>query len=126
MESPADTRARAALASPSGYIAPSGTQLLKNALNNNSSDFLNWRREPFTKRILVALQDALVHMPAELSTEDRLVQYGVTQGIAYAMQMIADPSLLWPGVFGQNTNEPSGVTLPVMDYDTSIDDMFNH
>lgn len=126
MESPADTRARVALASPSGYIAPSGTQLLKNALSKHATEFLKWRREPFTKRVLGALQDALVHAPVELSSEDRLVQYGVSQGIAYAMQMIADPSLLWPGVFNQGAGESSGVTIPVMDYDTPLDDIFNH
>lgn len=122
METPVDQRVGAAERSPSGHIAPSGIAALKLALNGNASGFADWRRQVMTRKVLAALQDAAIHIPADLTPEDRMVQYGMTQGLMFAMQLVADPSSIWPGVFGKNTNEDTRGDLPVMDFDTSIDD----
>lgn len=120
--SPIDQRVSAVESSPSGHIAPSGIGLYKKVLEGNASEFARWRRDPMTRKVLGALQDAVVHMPVELSTEDRLVQYGTSQGLVFALQLLADPSSIWPGVFGKDTNEHDDLNLPLMDFDTSIDD----
>ena len=75
-----------------------------------------------TRKVLGALQDVAVHLPNELSCDDRLVQYGMTQGLMFAMQLVADPSSIWAGVFGDASGEQNFSGLPMMDFDTSIDD----
>ena len=125
METPADTRIRTVSSSPSGHISPSGMDEYKKALKGNASVFLDWRRNPMTRKVLHAISDAALHLPNELSNEDRLVQYGMTQGLVFALQLISDPSTVWPGVFGKNTNEVAQVTMPLMDFDTSIDDVMS-
>lgn len=125
MDAPIDQRIDAAERSPSGHLVPSGIAVLKTALDGKASAFADWRMLPMTRKVLGALQDAAVHFPVGLNPEDRMVQYGMTQGLMFAMQLIADPSSIWPGVFGKDTN---GKTVhgipPVMDFDTSIDDAF--
>ena len=123
MTSPIDQRLSEAQSAPEGHLVPSGIRGLKASLDGNATAFANWRRHPMTRRVLSALQDAVIHTPSNLSADDRTVQYGMTQGLIFAMQLIADPSAIWPGVFGKNTNEYSGVKdIPLMDFDTSIDD----
>lgn len=123
MDTPVDQRVEAARRFPGGYVSPSGIEILKTALNGNASAFVDWRRHPMTRKVLAALQDAAVHLPSDLDTDDRLVQYGMTQGLMFAMQLVADPSSIWPGVFGKGTNGSAEAPyLPVMDFDTSIDD----
>lgn len=123
MQTPTDVRSAEVSGSPSGYIAPSGTQAFKSALDGNASAFVAWRRDPMTRKVLGAVQDAVLHLPNGLSNDDRLVQYGMTQGLVYAMQLMTDPSTLWPGVFGKGTEGESPVTMPMMDFDTSLDDV---
>lgn len=125
MESPVDQRLAAVAGSPSGHLAPSGVQAYRNALDGNASAFADWRRHPMTKKLLGAMQDIVLHSPAELATEDRLVQYGVTSGLTLALQLVADPSSVWPGVFGKNTNEQTRVEMPMMDFSTTLDDMID-
>lgn len=125
MESPVDQRLAAVTGSPSGHLAPSGVQAYRNALDGNASAFADWRRHPMTKKLLGAMQDIVLHAPAELATEDRLVQYGVTSGLTLALQLVADPSSVWPGVFGKNTNEQARAEMPMMDFSTTLDDMID-
>ena len=125
MESPVDQRLAAVAGSPSGHSAPSGVQAYRNALDGNASAFADWRRHPMTKKLLGAMQDIVLHAPAELATEDRLVQYGVTSGLTLALQLVADPSSVWPGVFGKNTNEQARAEMPMMDFSTTLDDMID-
>lgn len=125
--SPADKRVGAVESSPSGHIVPSGVSSFKKVLENNASGFADWRRHPITRKVCGALQDMVMHNPPECASDDLLVQYGVTQGLTIALQMIADPSVIWPGVFGKDTNEAGGsYDLPLMDFDTSIDDVIGN
>lgn len=125
MESPVDQRLATVAGSPSGHLAPSGVQAYRNALDGNASAFADWRRHPMTKKLLGAMQDIVLHAPAELATEDRLVQYGITSGLTLALQLVADPSSVWPGVFGKNTNEQARAEMPMMDFSTTLDDMID-
>lgn len=124
MDTPVDQRVGAAEGSPSGHLVPSGIPVLKAALKGNASAFAEWRRHPMTRKVLGAMQDAALHFPKELTPEDRMVQYGVTQGLVFAMQLVADPSSIWPGVFGEGTGGVPAQVPPIMDFDTSIDDAF--
>lgn len=100
--SPAADRLNAALSTPSGWIVPSGLREYRNAINgqDNATEFSKWRQSRFTKLLYVALQDAILHPGLTVKSEDVAVQYGVTQGLAIAAQLISDPTVLWPNAFG--------------------------
>lgn len=103
--SPADLRLRTAEAAPSGHIVPSGVADFKKCLRGAeaTSAFYDWRSSPFARKLYFALQDLILHQPVESRAEDNLVQYGITQGLSLASQMLMDPSIVWPGVFGEGT-----------------------
>ena len=63
MTSPVDRRLEAVESSPSGHVAPSGISVYKSSLEGNASAFADWRRLPMTRKVLGALQDALLHAP---------------------------------------------------------------
>lgn len=123
MQTPAAAQADAAGSAPSGQIVQTGVDALRSALSGNVTQFAEWRRLPMTRRVLGALQSVLLHPPAGLAGDSALVQYGVTQGLSLAVSLMADPSILWPGIFG-----PGTVGAPVepleMTFDTSIDEAF--
>ena len=123
MSTPVVERLAAAESTPTGYIARSGIESYRTALRGNASAFAKWRMNPMTKLVLGALQDAMLHGPSVVEPSNVQVQYGMSQGIAYAMQLVADPSVLWPGVFGSGPGDAPAVT-PVMDFDTPLDDVF--
>lgn len=118
---PASVRADAAARAPDGFIAQSGVRALKNALKGNSSAFAEWRSQPMTKLVLRALHGFLLHPPGGFMPADTLVQYGVTQGLLLAVQTMTDPSLVWPGVFGDSPGD--AVKQPEMDFETSLDEV---
>lgn len=117
---PLEAVAASAAGAPSGHVVQTGVDRLKTALHGHASEFADWRREPMTRAVLSALQCAFVHPPAGLMGDSALVQYGVTQGLAYAMQLLTDPSTLWPGVFGDSAVAVSD--MPEMDFETSLDE----
>lgn len=119
METPLETRAKASDAAREGVVAQSGLSALRAALANNASGFAAWRGNPMTKVLLKALQHTLVHPPATLAGNDALVQYGVTQGLTYALHLFTDPSVLWPGVFGGSASVER--KLPEMDFEAPLD-----
>jgi len=129
MMSPVDVRTAAALSVPSGYIVPSGLRSFKESLRGPeaATAFNNWRGEHFTKKLFLALQDMILHQPRETQSDNVLVQLGVTQGLTLAAQLVADPSVLWPDVFGEGmTAEVSGTTdRPAEDFGTTIDESMN-
>lgn len=100
-EGPAADRLSAVLGTPSGWIVPSGLREFRNAIGGaeNATEFNKWRQSPFTKLLYVALQDAILH-PGLVPAPDVAVQFGVTQGLAFAAQLISDPTVLWPNAFG--------------------------
>ena len=120
-ETPARARADAASHVPDGTVVPSGVVALRRALAGNASAFADWRREPMTRVVLRALQGFVMYPPASVQSTDALVQYGVSQGLLLAIQLVADPSLIWPDVFGEGAAQGTG--LPVMDFETSLDEV---
>lgn len=101
VEGPAVDRLNAVMATPSGWIVPSGLREFRNAINGqeNAVEFNKWRQSPFTRLLYVALQDAILH-PGVVPASDVAVQFGVTQGLAFAAQLVSDPTVLWPNSFG--------------------------
>ena len=122
-EAPAQARADSAAAAPDGTIVPSGSASLRRALAGNASAFADWRREPMTRAVLRTMQDFLMHPPPGVRTTDALVQYGVSQGLLLAVQLMTDPSLVWPDVFGDNGAR--GADFPAMDFETSLDEVLS-
>ena len=108
---------------PSGRIAQAGVSRLRSALKGNASAFADWSREPMTKLVLGALQCTLTHPPAGLVGEEALVQYGFTQGLSYALQLLLDPSALWPDAFGDV--DAGAMPAPDMDFSASLDEALN-
>lgn len=119
METPLEKRAEASDTAREGVVVQSGLSALRAALANNASGFAAWRGDPMTKVLLKALQHALVHPPASLAGNDALMQYGVTQGLTYALHLFTDPSVLWPGVFGSSGSLEH--KLPEMDFEAPLD-----
>jgi hypothetical protein len=113
----------AADAAQSGQVVQTGVDALRGVLSGHASEFAEWRRQLMTRRVLGALQSMLLHPPAGLSGNDALVQYGVTQGRARAVSLMADPSTLWPGVFGPGTVGAAAEPLE-MTFDTPLDEAF--
>ena len=96
---------RALAAGPGGRLLQSGTAAFLEALakEGGPSEFDEWRRLPFTRRLDAALLDlALNQNLAGLESRELLVQYGVSQGLALARQLMQDPSSVFRGVFDGN------------------------
>lgn len=125
MSSPASLRIKHVESAPEGHIVPSGVEDFKRSITgpDASAAFYKWRSDFFAKKMYLALQDLIVHQPQGLSSDNLLVQYGVTQGLAIAAQMLVDPSVLWPGVFGKGTLnwQPPEPEEPEMDFSTPSD-----
>lgn len=114
MASPVDVRLDAAQRTPTGFIVPSGVRSFREALRGPQAitAFGQWRQEAFTQKLYLALQDLIVHQPKEAHDSDLLVQYGITQGLILAQQLIADPSVLWPDVYGEGQVAEARPALP--------------
>lgn len=124
MNSPIDVRTSAALNTPTGYIVPSGLRAFKESLSGPKAlaAFNDWRSEHFTKKLFLALQDMILHQPVETRHENILIQLGVTQGLTLAAQLVSDPSVLWPSVYGEGQRvDGDGVVPARADYSTSVD-----
>lgn len=126
MTSPVDVRLHAAQSTPTGFIVPSGVESFKASLKGAQAvtAFNDWRHQHFTKKLFLALQDLILHQPREVQSENMLVQLGVTQGLVLAAQLVSDPSVLWPDVFGDGLKPlelPDEPSAPTEDYNTSID-----
>lgn len=80
-----------------------------------------WRTLPITVKTIRALRDlATSHpkMPA-LSTQDVAVQYGITLGLSMAADLMDDPALVIPGLFG--TAVPGQAPEPVETFEEPQD-----
>ena len=117
---PVETRIAAGDA-PGGFIARSGVDHLKSALKGNATLFAEWRREPMTRAVADALRHLAAHPPKDAAPDQLLVQCGFTEGLQLALQLVDDPSAVWPGVFGDDAKPLP--PPPTMDFNTSIDDM---
>ena len=128
MATPIEDRVNAAQATPTGYIVPSGVAAFKASLRGPDAGaaFMGWRGQLFTKALYRALQDMIDHAPREASHNDLLVQHGITLGLTLASQLITDPSVIWPDVFGPGmTVDEKQETKPSEDFTTSPDDLLD-
>lgn len=125
MESPVDRRLRAARSAPSGHIVPSGVDEFLACLNGQDAlaAFATWRSSVFARKMYLALQDLILHQPVDIQAQDALVQYGITQGLSLASRILMDPSVVWPGAYGDGTKgyQPP-LEEPPMDFSTSADE----
>lgn len=120
--SPSSTRIGAV--KPGGYIEPSGLADLKDTLGRPGvvSAFHTWKTQRMTQLVAGAIRDLIVNQPLGIADEDRLVQYGITQGLEMAYQLVSDPSVLLPGVFGQGTSPGApAASVPDENFDTPAD-----
>lgn len=129
MVSPISTRVSTAQGTPTGYIVPSGVKAFKDHLKgpDAGSAFMTWRGQLFTKSLYRALQDMIVHQPREAHHDDLLVQHGITLGLTLASQLIVDPSVLWPDVFGPGMQVEGHKEddMPPEEFNTSVDDVLD-
>lgn len=128
MTSPVAVRIDATQSTPTGYIVPSGIKVFKDSLRgpDAATAFLDWRKQRFTKNLYLALQDMIIHQPREAQHESLLVQHGITLGLTLAAQLVTDPSVLWPEVFGpgMTMKDPEPAELPE-EFATSVDDVLD-
>jgi len=109
---------------PGGYIEPSGLSALAETLGRPgvSASFHTWKTQGMTKLVANAIRDLVMNQPLGISDEDRMVQYGITQGLEMAYQLMSDPSVLLPGVFGQGTGPGvPAASVPDENFDTPAD-----
>lgn len=99
----------------------SGLQRLKDTLGrpNMASVFETWRSQPFTQIIASAVMDLILNQPSSpgMTVDSCAVQYGVTQGLTLAYQLMQDPSVVVPGVFSHGAENQ-----PVETFDTAPDE----
>lgn len=66
-----------------------------------------WRTLPITVKVIRALRDLATSHPAmpSLQTQDVAVQYGLTLGLSLAADLMDDPALVLPGMFGMKAEQ---------------------
>lgn len=116
---------RVAGAQKDGYVATGGVTALRRMLlpAAAASEFRKWSEDRITVLVRDALRDMALNGPTHVAAQDAAVQYGVTAGLALALQLVTDPSLVYPELFtGVVARQPAS---PVPDYGTSIGDMLD-
>ena len=90
---------RAGGPTPGGALLRSGVDELRARLSteDGASAFAAWKDHPVTRLVGNALLGLLVNQP--VNAKEPLVQYGLTQGLALARQVMLDPSSVFPGIF---------------------------
>lgn len=85
--------------------------------------FAEWSNQTMTCMVRDTLQDFILNQPLHgLDSDQVAVQYGITQGLSMALQLITDPSVLVPGIYGKGSQpevDPSPV--PRESFDTPAD-----
>ena len=88
-----------------------------------AAGFAQWSDQMMTRLVADAVRDLIMNQPlCEASSDQTAVQYGITQGLEIAYQLMTDPSVLVPGIYGKGTQpgtEP--VTPPEETFDTPAD-----
>jgi hypothetical protein len=105
---------------PDGYITPSGASRLRERFLpvESAKVFSDWAELPVTRLVRETLQTLVISGPPGLSAADAAVQHGVTSGLSLALQLMTDPSIVYPELFtGVARTKPRGVPEP--DYSTS-------
>lgn len=118
---PVETRVSAA--GRVGHFGVGGLEDLKRFLTPSqmASVQYDWRTLPITVKVIRALRDLASSHPAmpALSTQDVAVQYGITLGLSLAADLMDDPALVIPGLFGAQI--PSELPPPSETFDEPQD-----
>ena len=106
-------QSRVASAGRQGYFGVSGLRDFRDFFTPEemASVFYEWRTLPVTVKMVRALQDLALSSPSipGLSAQDVPVQYGITLGIALAVQLLSDPSQIVTGLFGSRPQDSAGM-----------------
>lgn len=119
------TPAAARLSAPhaDGLAVRSAVASLFDGLRTNpdfAASVRAWSREPVTQRFIAALDEFAITPPQVSGADEALVQYGVTQGLVLARQLLVDPSLVAPLVAGLT---PAAPVLPDDSYGQDATDL---
>lgn len=118
--------ARMAAQPAPGRVVRGGFNELKRVLasREGTDAFGTWSGQGLTKLYVSALRDIALNPPLSPSAGDVAVQYGMTLGLSLAAQLIEDPSVVMPAVFGAGvfvSDAPEGVRSPEEKFDTPAD-----
>lgn len=89
-----------------------------------AAGFASWSDQMMTRMVADTIRDFILNQPiAGVSSESAAIQFGITQGLEMAYQLLTDPSILVPGIYGKGTQpEADGpVELPDEGFDTPAD-----
>ena len=116
-ETPGTTRVAAA--GRVGVFGVGGLEDLRRfyAAEPMASAHYEWRTLPITVKIIRALRDLATSHPAmpALATQDVAVQYGITLGLSMAADLMDDPALIVPGLFGVKPSKALAAPTPTYD-----------
>lgn len=110
---------------PEGRRPASGFHSLCRTLGQSgaAAGYAQWSDQMMTRLVANAIRDIILNQPIpEASSDQVAVQFGITQGLEIAYQLLTDPSVLVPGIYGKGTNpsaEPAA--LPSESFDTPAD-----
>ena len=112
MATPVETRIAAA--GRAGAFGIGGLEDFRRFFSSEpmASVHYEWRTLPVTAKVVRALRDLAMSHPAmpRLATSDVAVQYGITVGLSLAADLLDDPALIVPGLFG--TKPPEEAASP--------------
>lgn len=114
------------VASRDGYVAKGGVAALREMLLpvEAAHEYHRWSDDCTTALVREALRDMALNGPVSVETQDASVQYGVTIGLNLAVQLLTDPSLVYPELFtGAVAAQPHALGQP--DYATGTDSLLD-
>lgn len=117
--------ARVAAGQVDGYVATGGVSALRRMMLPvaAASEFRQWADQRTTVLVRDALRDLALNGPVHVAAPDAAVQYGVTVGLNLALQLMTDPSLVYPELFtGVSARQQAA---PEPSFTTSINDVLD-
>ena len=116
---------RVAGAQQDGYVAAGGVTALRRMMlpKAAASEFEEWSRGRVTCLVRDALRDLALNGPAHVGATDASVQYGMTVGLNLALQLVTDPSIVYPELFTGVMQRTAPAPSP--DYSTSIESVLD-
>lgn len=88
-----------------------------------AAGYAQWSDQMMTRLVANAIRDIIFNQPIPEASSDQVsVQFGITQGLEIAYQLLTDPSVLVPGIYGKGTNPAAEPTTPPSEnFDTPAD-----
>lgn len=93
------------------------------AKDGAAAGFAEWSNQMMTSMVRDTLQDFILNQPLRgLDSDQVAVQFGITQGLSMALQLITDPSVLVPGIYGRGSQPGTdSAPAPRESFDTPAD-----